>query len=356
MRILHLSPSHFSSDSVLGGAERYAYELARAMSVRAEVRFLTFGPKTGFEEDGNLKIYQVKSFLTPAFFSQILWADVIHCHQIYRPETDAVILAGRLFGKKVFATDLGGLGRYSLAYHLPVLRWLTGFLPISVFGERLWVNQGRDRLPQLLKVIGGGVDLEKFCPGKAEKQKKVLFVGRLVSHKGIDLLIDAVDKDTPLEIAGNPYDSDYFEYLKKKSAGKNVRFETGLSDEALVQKYRESAVVVLPSVYTDCFGRSNKAPELLGLTPLEGMACGTPAIVSDTASLPEVVKNGETGFVVPSGDVRALADKINFLLNHPDEADRLGRQGIRFVRENFTWEKTADKCFEAYGFKLGGSK
>src|SRR5204863_5377575 len=95
-------------------------------------------------------------------------------------------------------------------------------------------------------------------------------------------------------------------------------------------------------------GLTQPVPELLGQTPLEAMACGTPAIVTNVASLPEVVADGETGFVVPPNDPTALREKIRWLLDRPAEVERMGAAGRRRVLEHFSWDAVARRCLTAY--------
>jgi glycosyltransferase involved in cell wall biosynthesis len=89
-------------------------------------------------------------------------------------------------------------------------------------------------------------------------------------------------------------------------------------------------------------------PELLGQTLLEGMACGTPVICTDVASMPEVVIDGVTGFVVPPNNPSALAEKLVWLTEHPSEARRLGEAARKHVLEKFTWPRVVKRCLEIY--------
>src|SRR5262245_43732511 len=119
MRILHVSPTFFGEASVVGGAERYVWELARATARLADVGILTFGPDARrFERDG-VRIEQLRSTrlvdhplgsnpLSAAFASEIRRADVVHCHQVHALATDAAIVLARIGRRPVFVTDLGG--------------------------------------------------------------------------------------------------------------------------------------------------------------------------------------------------------------------------------------------------------
>jgi glycosyltransferase involved in cell wall biosynthesis len=102
----------------------------------------------------------------------------------------------------------------------------------------------------------------------------------------------------PLVVVGRPYSAKYFDLLKRLASGILVTFITDADDEDLRVLYRRAWAVILPSVYRDCYGNVYLAPELMGLTLLEGMSCGTPAICSRVGGLPEFVQHGETGAVI----------------------------------------------------------
>jgi glycosyltransferase involved in cell wall biosynthesis len=169
------------------------------------------------------------------------------------------------------------------------------------------------------------VDTTKFCPDNSiTRDDTVLFVGRLLPHKGIDDLMRAVPDDMRLEIIGRPFDDRYQQDLLKLAEGKNIVFRTQCDDEDLVDAYRRALCIVLPSVYRTMYGQETTIPELLGQTLLEGMACGTPAICTNVASMPEIVSEGVTGFIVPPNDSQSLREKILWLRDHPCQTRAMG--------------------------------
>ena len=93
-----------------------------------------------------------------------------------------------------------------------------------------------------------------------------------------------------------------------------------------MREYRRALCVVLPSVYRTPAGET-KVPELLGQTLLEGMACGAAAICTDVASMPEVVEDGVTGFVVPPNDPAAIGERLAWLARHRERAAVMGAAG-----------------------------
>jgi glycosyltransferase involved in cell wall biosynthesis len=164
----------------------------------------------------------------------------------------------------------------------------------------------------------------------------------------VNYLLEAVPPDLPLEIHGGAFDAAYFEHLQGLARGKQVKFVLRSSDEELVAAYRRALCVVLPSVYRSVCGRETAIPELLGQTLLEGMACGLPAVCTNVASMPEVVLDGVTGFVVPPNDPAALREKLCWLRDHPEEARALGRAARQRALEVFNWPGVVRRCLEIY--------
>jgi glycosyltransferase involved in cell wall biosynthesis len=94
--------------------------------------------------------------------------------------------------------------------------------------------------------------------------------------------------------------------------------------------------------------------ELLGLAVLEAMASGTPVVCSRTGALAEVVRDGETGFLVDPGDVDALRDRLALLLGDGQRAASMGSNARDAVLAEFTWESCARRCVDAYEAALAG--
>jgi glycosyltransferase involved in cell wall biosynthesis len=87
---------------------------------------------------------------------------------------------------------------------------------------------------------------------------------------------------------------------------------------------------------------------------MEAMASGLPAVCSAIGGLPEVVRHGETGYLVAPGDAEELHDRLAELLDDDALARRMGRAGRELVLDRFTWDACARRCLEAYGGALGG--
>ena len=133
-----------------------------------------------------------------------------------------------------------------------------------------------------------------------------------------------------LVVCGRPDEAGfpgYLAHLRALADGKDVVWRLDAPDDEVARWYRGAHAVLLPSVYEGSDGVHRPRPELLGLTVLEGMASGTPAIVSRVASLPEVVRDGVTGTVVDAGDEAALAPRV--LAAYAADPARVEREGAR---------------------------
>lgn len=357
-RVAHIVPALFGPSGVTGGAERYALELARAMARVTPTRIVTFGAVESVETIGALDVrtvgpaHYVRGQRTNPFSLRLAGAlrnvDLVHCHQTHVISSSFAALLCRATGRRVFTTDLGG-GGWDISGYVSTDRWYHGHLHISAYSRRI---HGHDGKPWA-QVISGGVDAEKFSPdARVPRDGTVLFVGRILPHKGLDDLIDAVPPDVPLDIIGPAPDAAYLDSLRHRAGGKQVSFRIGLADEQLVDAYRRASCVVLPSVYRTRSGMETRVPELLGQTLLEGMACETPGICTDVASLPEVIDHEVSGFVVPPGDPSGLRDRLLWVRAHPEDARAMGRRARQRVLDHFNWPSVVERCLSAYAGAL----
>lgn len=360
--VLHVVPALFDAhDGVVGGAERYVFELARQMAAVVPTRLLTFGPRAREERIGPLQLRviadpwyvrgQRSNPVSPVLLGEVCRAGVVHCHQQHIVASSVAALIARLSWRRVFCTDLGG-GGWDVSAYLSTDTWYHGHLHISEYSRRVAGHESVSRA----RVILGGVDAARFSPDPATQgDATVLFVGRILPHKGINDLIDALDPDVPAEIIGPVHESRYREELEKRAQGKRIRFRSDCDDVELVNAYRRADCVVLPSVYEDMYGGTTRVPELLGQTLLEGMACGIPGVCTDVASLPEVVEHGVTGLVVPPNDPLALNAALRWLRAHPRERVAMGQRGRQRILDRFSWKVVVSRCLDAYGLEAGAA-
>jgi len=352
-RIAVVYPIPFGDGGLYGGGERYALELARALARSTPTRLVTFGEGPRRRLDGDLEIstrrplaYPRNERLNPlslGFLADLRDADVIHCTCWNTLVTDLAVTFARTTGKRVFVTDVGGGASLTLNRLLPIARWVDGYLLIAAQSGRQFLAH-RERW----SIIYAGIDIRRYLPRDGASRRGILFVGRLLPHKGIDTLIEAVEPGTPLEIVGRPYHPEYFQLLQRLAAGKDVTFVTEASDDDVLAAYQRAAIAVLPSVNRTVYGHTTELPEILGFTLMEAMACGAAVVCTRVGALPEVVVDGESGYIVPPSDPAALRDRLRRLLDDPAHAACLGRAARRRIEEIFTWEAVAGRCLEAY--------
>ncbi len=355
--VLHVSPSLFGPDGIVGGGERSAYSLAHAVAHEVPTTLVSFGPRRSSQRDGPLRVEIYPSGgdlvgqrfdpLSYRFLEQVRGVDVVHCNQYRVAVSQLAILAGAALGKRTFVTDRGGVGVH-FDPQLPVERRLTALLPMSRFSLKHLPSDVPGRV-----ILGGVTDIflshGVHPPANVGRSpRRVLYVGRIMRHKGIDVLIEGLPEGIGLDVIGHVYDEEYHALLQRLASGRDVRFVHNALDTQLLDAYRDALVVVLPSVYRDAFGGRWQMPELLGSVLLESMACGTPVICSDVGGMPEAVDDGVSGFVVPPNDPAALRRYILQLAADPVQRKRLGAQAREHVLERFTWTAVARRALYAY--------
>jgi glycosyltransferase involved in cell wall biosynthesis len=353
MRIAFVSPHYFADASHVGGGERYVYNLARAVAGAKTDWRVDLISYAALEEETQLAP-GVRLKLIPAanhpknMLDTLSWhlpdaiavADVVHLHQAFTLSSEVGLLAAKLQRKPVCLSDHGGhssrlgesLGAFDLADRV---------ICYSEFGATLFHTSTQ------VSLVKGGVDDLFFRPGASQVERDhFLYVGRLLPHKGVDRLLAALPTNLPLTVFGRPYDLSYYRLLKKLARQKDVTFITDGGDHDLLSLYRTAWAVVLPSVYIDFYGNTYLAPELMGLTLLEGMACGTPAICSNVGGLPEFVRHRETGIIFES-----LVDLRYWLQRLATDAGyvaQLGKHAREVIEAEFGLRVVGQRMSEIY--------
>jgi glycosyltransferase involved in cell wall biosynthesis len=355
VKVLHVVPRLLADDGRLaGGGERYPMELAAHMAKRVPTRLLSFGKRSW---QGTMQGVPVRIIggdwaargrehnpFSTQLFAEVLQADVVHCHQREVLASKLAAACCRLGGGRVAVTDHGG-GAWDWTGRLPTDWLFHHHLHVSRFSIETAGHHRR----RTARVILAGVDADRFSPGRAPgAPRRALFVGRVLPHKGVDDLILGLPDGIGLDVVGPALDSRFLGDLRELARGRDVAFRHDLDDDELIEAYRAALCVVLPSKYRHRYGGETQVPELLGQTLLEGMACGRPVICTRAGGMPEIVADGETGFVVEPGDPHALRERLAWLAEHPDDREAMGRAARARVLAEFTWDRVVDRCFEAY--------
>ncbi|MBU1853376.1 MAG: glycosyltransferase [Candidatus Omnitrophica bacterium] len=191
--------------------------------------------------------------------------------------------------------------------------------------------------PSKIEVIYNGIDLDKFKVrgDKIDKYKDVFRIGCIASlfaHKGHVYLIDAIKKvidrygdNLKLVLIGDGVlRSELERHAAKLNMQEHVEFKGVISDIPGIIYTLD--VVVLPSLVR----------EGLGLAIIEAMACGRPVIGTNIGGIPELIREGENGLLVPPKDADALSKAIGFLLKNREKAALMGKKGREIAEEKFS--------------------
>lgn len=192
-------------------------------------------------------------------------------------------------------------------------------------------------------VIPNGVDTNRFSPPQKHLHKKVaLAVGRLSPEKRYDLLLkiwkepNVFQSGAHLLIVGRGKEKETLLRLKE-ALHLDGRVQLIEESPAIEEKYREA----------DLFVQSSSR-EALSLALLEAMATALPVVVSSVGDHPKVIEDGKNGFLVSVGDVKTFSEKILFLLEHPKEAEEIGKAARETVLSRYSKEKMIQDTEKLY--------
>ena len=308
-------------------------------------------------------------------------ADIVHCHTWYTH------LAG-IFTRELLQVPLI-LTTHSLETHRPwkveqlgngyfLSRWIEDRAYNTADGIIAVSKQMKDDVveaygvsPDKVTVIHNGIDPEFYQPtfdnqllldlGIDPKIPFVLFVGRITRQKGISQLIASAkhfNKDCQVVLCAGAPDTKEIELetealiaeLRKEREGV-VLISEMLPREKIKVLYSHARVFACPSLY-----------EPFGIINLEAMACETPVVGSHVGGIPEILVEGESGFLIPLESVsrtdfnparpeefqKAFAAKINILLDDEALATKMGKAGRQRVLQLFSWESIAKTTYNYY--------
>ncbi|MGP9681309.1 glycogen synthase [Brachybacterium sp. AOP3-A1-3] len=376
---------------VYGGAGVHVAELTRVLRPSIDVRVRAFGAERDEEgtssysppaelEGTNAALSTLGTDLLMA--ADCAGADLVHSHTWYAN------FAGHM------ASLLHGMPHVLSAHSLEPLRpWkaeqLGGGYRVSSFAERtayegaagvIAVSGGmrEDILraypsvdPDKVHVVHNGIDIEEWSPnpetsaltsrGIDPDAPTIVFVGRITRQKGLPYFLRAV-RDLPADYqvvlcAGAPdtpeIAAEVDGLVRELHAERgNVHLITEmLPRHELTQILTHATTFVCPSVY-----------EPLGIVNLEAMACGTPVVASATGGIPEVVADGETGYLVqleqvtdgtgtpvdPDRFVADLTTALVRMVSDPERAREMGEASRRRAAEHFSWTSIAERTLEVY--------
>ena len=289
--------------------------------------------------------------------------DLIHAHFAY-PEGFVGLLAKKVAGKSLIVTCHGydiltepsiryGI-RLSLRFNFIVNKVLNKADAIITASKASFNEATRIvKEPEKVHLVPNGVDIKRFNPSldgsyirkrmRINDHTKVVFSLRAHEPKyGIEYLIRALPllkrNDVIFVIGGDGSLRPYHEQLAIDLGIKDKVIFTGrISQDEVPYYYAMSDIVVVPSLQ-----------EAFGLVVSEALACGKPVIGTKVGGIPDQIIDGYNGFLVNPKDPKEIAEKILWLIEHPDEAKRMGMNGRKIVEKKFNIDKRIEKIISLY--------
>lgn len=305
--------------------------------------------------------FQAPFFFAALFFScfrQAQRADLIHAHWL----VPSGLIAGWIAGwrkKSLIITAHGS--DIQLIRKIPFGKQLLKHMVKRAKAVTVISEKGRQTLRDILKnepelhdkiqVLPMGVHQESFEAsqnGSKQSEKTVLYLGRLVHTKGVDLLLKALApfKDVQLLIAGDGCEK---EKLMKEAAslGVHSRFLSWVGEREKKALFHRADCLVIPS-------RDEKEGESEGLplALLESMASGCPVVASRVGGISEVVRHQENGFLVEPNQAESLSDGIRTVLEDDELRNRMRDEGMKTARA-FDMGGVTEKWIKMYLKVLG---
>ena len=256
-----------------------------------------------------------------------------------------VLLVHHLFGATAFQEAGLPLATATWLLERPVPRAFHRVAVIAVSGSTRDDLIARGMHASRIVVVPNGIDLDTYAPDpnvSRFQEPTALYLGRVKRYKRVDLPIQAIarlaKRGVPgrLVIAGRGDHVDALTALAESLGlgAERVRFAGFVDDAQKIELFRRSWTHVLTS-----------PKEGWGIANLEAAGCGTATVASDSPGLRDSVIDGRTGYLVPHGDVAALADRMEALLTRPALRDQMGGEARAFA-QGFSWDASARGVLE----------
>lgn len=308
---------------------------------------ITVGPK-------NYRIY-------PKMIKSVKDCDLVHSHHYGYFPAVAGFLSAKLskrpfvftphYHPPVYGTFRKILfGAYHFVHGIPLLRSSKRTMPITNYEKSRLLKIGAKE--KNMKVIPNSLDTDLFKPKEKTKENLVLFVSSMKKEKGphhffnISQKILNKRKDIKFVMIGSGPLKEKIVKKAKKTHPDNYKFLENLDLEELIKWYSKAKVKVLPSYY-----------EAFGMVLAEPMACKTPVISTKVGGVPEVVKNGKTGYVVDYGEWDEMKEKILKIVDmNKNKYEVMCKKARKHVVKNFDYMKVGKQLLNVYKSVLEDKK
>ncbi len=277
--------------------------------------------------------------------------DAVHAHWVI-PQGFVAIVAKFISRKKIpiLITSHGG-DLYCFDNYLFrklkvfILNQCEAISVVSTMMKADLISWGIDK--NKISILPMGTDIKNTfnCLSQIKRRKNhVLFVGRLVSKKGVDVLIKSIEyisnkiTDFQLDIIGDGPEKLHLENLTKKlNLTSKVKFLGPKKHNQLPEIYQQYLISIVPSITAD-----NGDREGFGLVCVEAMGCGCAVIASDYGAIHDIIKHNVNGVIIPQNSPKDLGEAISSLLTNPIAIGSISSNAIKTVQK-FDWNHIAQK-------------
>ncbi len=368
-----------------GGMEAHAYELCKIlkdqkkMELRAVIGFCsekkelnyidktivlpqkaTIQPELIYKTIKKLKLEEGDVL----FFNSLYWIRVIPELKVKFPQMIFLLRSG---GNDIAQSEIRGKGKAlkeRRSFVVDSINKSVDFLIVnSRYSYRKICRFGLNK--NKMKIVTGGVDVKRFKPVSISRKlklrekfklpiDKIIIVSscRLVSFKGIDYVLRAISQSKTKDsvhylLIGDGPEREKIMCLAGRLGLQNIITMTGeVSIDLIHHYYQLSDIYCHAPILKRNFvlGGSYIHTETMGRSFCEAMSTGLPIITTNVGGVPEVVKDRESGRLVPAKDVRSLREKIDFLILNESERQKMGLRG-RKIAKDFSWEKVLEKYY-----------
>ena len=336
---------------MIGGIAEYVGNLARVLARTHEVAVWTTPPL----HPGMEPVHQPKRAYARHELPHTVWG-IFRALKRWRPDR---VIVGHTQFRLLLAARLAAPGRYlAIAYGNDFLgaqrTWTRGAVNYLLAQARPLVTISQSSAARLRAlgipnpvVIYPGTDPQRFSPPPSPPPPPftLLSVGRLVQRKGLDVAIRAVaqlrqQRAVQYLIGGRGPERPHLQALARDLGVEDcVHFLEGVSAEELPDLYRRAHVFVLP------LREETRADSIegFGMVFLEAAATAVPSVAGRTGGAVEAVRDGETGFLVPPADVRAVVHTVKRLMEDEPLRRQLGENGRRWVVTEMNWDRVGQE-------------
>ncbi len=283
--------------------------------------------------------------------------DILHAH--FGPlglVAQRLLNIGVLKGKLVTSFHGNDLSTYLQAQGNQIYNLLFSkgdlFLPVSRYWKEKIIKMGCDEKKTEVHHMGIKCDSFQFSLRSRDDNDfiRLVSVARLTEKKGLKNSIQAFsalfkkNQNIIYRIVGDgPLRDELEELIGKLGLRGKVELIGSKKRDDVIKILNTSDIFIAPSVTA-----SNGDMEGIPMVLMEAMAMGLPVISTNHSGIPELILNGETGFLVPERDVKALSKKIDYLLRHPEILPTVTTNARRFVEHHFNIDKQNDKLLQYY--------